>query len=154
MLISCTKSKCNCSECLEQFKDHSRYQRVWYWHQNQLLMKASHFLFSCQECDHNLKTTEQVREHVHKINLVTKRLYHKYHHSNEDDDDFICDICVEFFWNKSELVKHVMKEHYQNQEMNACDKCGKYSFLRAYQCVHKSVLEMLIVEKTFIGMAF
>ena len=38
-------------------------------------MKASHFLFSCQECDHHFKTKEQSREHVHKI-----------HNRNEDVD--------------------------------------------------------------------
>lgn len=119
-------------------------------------MKLSEFFFSCQECDHHFKTKEQFREHVQKNHLVTKRFYHNYHDS-EDDDNFTCDHCGKKLQNKPVFVKHVMKEHYQFQKIYRCDQCGnEYTRLselkRHKRCVHKPVFA--IIQCSYCGKDF
>ena len=120
-------------------------------------LKLSRFLFSCHECDHHFKTKEEFREHVQKNHLVTKRFYHNYHNSNEDDDNFTCDHCGKKLRDKPEFVKHVMKEHYQYQKMYPCVQCGnEYSRLselrRHRRCVHKPVLS--VIQCSYCGKDF
>jgi hypothetical protein len=105
-------------------------------------MQANYFLISCHECDHHFKSSEQFREHVNLNHLVTKRFYHNFVNSYQEETDFTCEHCAKTLRNKPELVKHIMRVHYQYHLEYECDQCGnKYSRLselsRHKRCVHK-----------------
>ena len=108
-------------------------------------LQANNFLISCHECGHHFRSAEQFKEHVNLNHLVTKRFYHNFVNSSEEQTDFTCEHCAKMLRNKPEFVKHVMKEHYQYHVMYDCDKCGKqYSRLselsRHKRCVHEPSL--------------
>ena len=103
--------------------------------------QANYFLISCHECDHHFQSSEQFIEHVNLNHLVTKRFYHTFVDSYREETDFKCEHCANTFKSKSQLVKHVMRIHYQYHPMFECDQCDKkYSRLselsRHKRCVH------------------
>jgi hypothetical protein len=107
-----------------------------------MTMQASYFLISCHECDHHFKSSQQFREHVNLNHLVPKRFYHNFLDTLQEETDFKCEHCPKTFKNKSELVKHITRNHFQYHPMFDCDQChNKYSRLselsRHKRCVHK-----------------
>ena len=99
------------------------------------------FLISCHECDHHFDSSEKFREHVDLNHLVTKRFYHNFVDSYQEETDFTCEHCDKTFQKNQELVKHVTRVHYQYNPLYECDQCGnKYSRLselrRHKRCVH------------------
>ena len=78
-------------------------------------MQANYFLISCHECDHHFKSSEQFREHVN--------LNHNFVNSYQEETDFTCEHCAKTLRNKPELVKHVMRVHYQYHLEYECDQC-------------------------------
>ena len=106
-----------------------------------ITLQANGFLISCHECAHHFPSSEQFREHVNLNHLVTKRFYHNFVDSYEEKTDLKCEHCANMFKNKTQLVKHVMRIHYQYHPMFECDQCNnKYSRLselsRHKRCVH------------------
>ena len=104
--------------------------------------QENNFLISCHECDHHFKSSKQFREHITLNHLVSKRFYHNFVNSYQEETDFTCAHCAKTFENRSKMVKHVVKEHYQYQPVYQCDQCSnKYSRLselsRHKRCVHK-----------------
>ena len=59
-----------------------------------MTMQANYFLISCHECDYHFKSGEQFREHVNLDHLVTKRFYHNFVNSHQEETDFKCEHCA------------------------------------------------------------
>ena len=149
-------SLCTCSECGEQFNDHSSCQEHW-----SRVHKDKEFTYKCIEEEESCKFTttklrsmkDHIRQHMVELGFmkpckICSKLFHKRHmrhhlKTHDTSRDFECNICGKKYKNDGALKGH-MKTHLPQEEQYtfSCDICGKKYTSKAALKAHVKVTHL------------